>query len=40
MFNCILYYCCCFTKTNAKITNEKITNEKLMSQRERRINPL
>ena len=40
MFNCILYYCCCFTKTNAKITNEKITDEKLMSQRERRINPL
>ena len=35
MFNCILYYCCCFTKTN-----EKLTNEKLLSQRERRINPL
>ena len=40
MFNCILYYCCCFTKTNAKINNEKITNEKFKSQRERRINPL
>ena len=40
MFNCILYYCCCFTKTNEKITNEKLTNEKFKSQRERRINPL
>ena len=49
MFNYILYYCCCFKKTNEKINekinnekinNEKINNEKLMSQRERRINPL